>query len=148
MKKLGIALSAAAMVVVPIAAAAPASAALPRCTTTTDVFFTGGRSYFWAHGVPSTSSQGECAMGSSTSYNPAAASLQEALRNCNGFTSLTVDGKYGSNTTAAVREIQRRTGLSQDGVYGPNTQMKIKWHVTERDQATGREANYCGYITP
>lgn len=38
-----------------------------------------------------------------------------------GFSVLAVDGKYGSNTTRAVRQFQKWAGLTQDGVVGRDT---------------------------
>ena len=39
---------------------------------------------------------------------------------------LAVDGVYGRQTQAWVKEFQRRTKLSQDGVVGPKTHEKLK----------------------
>ena len=45
--------------------------------------------------------------------------IQEALNN-NGY-NLTVDGIWGDNTDAAVRDYQGKNGLTADGIYGVNT---------------------------
>lgn len=38
-----------------------------------------------------------------------------------GIPAVTVDGRYGSNTIAAVRAFQNAAGLWSDGAVGPNT---------------------------
>ena len=38
---------------------------------------------------------------------------------------LTVDGAFGGNTTARVREFQRNNNLAVDGVVGPNTRARL-----------------------
>jgi hypothetical protein len=55
--------------------------------------------------------------------------LQDALRRCNGQTSLAVDGIFGRLTSDAVKRVQRAHGLSQDGVYGPNTRDAMTWPI-------------------
>lgn len=49
--------------------------------------------------------------------------LQQTL-NQNGY-SLAIDGVYGNNTMAAVRDYQRKNGLSADGVFGSQTSGKL-----------------------
>lgn len=52
-----------------------------------------------------------------------------AYRNSVGYmprVMLAVDGDYGKQTAAWVREFQRRTGLSQDGIVGTKTLAKMK----------------------
>jgi peptidoglycan hydrolase-like protein with peptidoglycan-binding domain len=39
---------------------------------------------------------------------------------------LEVDGNFGGQTEAWVKEFQRRTGLKQDGVVGPKTFSKMR----------------------
>lgn len=55
--------------------------------------------------------------------------LQSALNRA-GY-SLTVDGIYGSKTTSAVKEFQKKYGLTQDGVAGPNTWNKLSNFMLE-----------------
>lgn len=50
--------------------------------------------------------------------------VQKALRK-QGYSKQTVDGYYGDQTAANVRDFQRRTGLVQDGLAGPITLKKL-----------------------
>ncbi|GAA1552414.1 peptidoglycan-binding domain-containing protein [Kribbella lupini] len=54
--------------------------------------------------------------------------LQRNLNYCYG-SKLTVDGRYGSKTQAAVAAVQRRHGLTADGVYGPATRSAMNWRL-------------------
>ena len=45
----------------------------------------------------------------------------QALLNAKHGSSLAVDGSFGANTDAAVRQLQQSAGLEIDGVVGPNT---------------------------
>jgi peptidoglycan hydrolase-like protein with peptidoglycan-binding domain len=56
---------------------------------------------------------------SSYSSNPTKA-IQLLLNNKNSA-GLTVDGSFGSKTTAAVKAFQKAKGITQDGVVGPTT---------------------------
>ncbi|WP_027481295.1 peptidoglycan-binding domain-containing protein [Deinococcus pimensis] len=53
--------------------------------------------------------------------NNAVRAVQDQLRSGYGYTSVTVDGAFGSATDAAVRDFQSKRGLSADGVVGLNT---------------------------
>ncbi len=46
--------------------------------------------------------------------------IQQRLRDW-GYYTYTIDGIYGSRTTAAVKKFQKARGLTVDGVCGPNT---------------------------
>ncbi len=46
--------------------------------------------------------------------------IQQRLRD-GGYYTYTIDGIYGSRTTAAVKKFQKARGLTVDGVCGPNT---------------------------
>ena len=46
--------------------------------------------------------------------------LQRAL-NAAVDAGLTIDGKFGANTTAAAKRYQTAAGLTADGIVGPNT---------------------------
>ncbi|MGP9034893.1 peptidoglycan-binding domain-containing protein [Glutamicibacter mysorens] len=50
--------------------------------------------------------------------------VQQALRD-EGYTRQIVDGYYGDQTAANVRDYQRRVGLTQDGLAGPKTLKKL-----------------------
>ncbi len=50
--------------------------------------------------------------------------LQDAL-NAMGYSTRTLDGKFGPNTETALRAYQRRVGLTADGICGCNTWKKI-----------------------
>jgi peptidoglycan hydrolase-like protein with peptidoglycan-binding domain len=42
---------------------------------------------------------------------------------------LTLDGDFGSKTTAAVKTFQRKMNLSADGIVGPNTRVAVCGHT-------------------
>ena len=50
--------------------------------------------------------------------------LQDAL-NALGYTTYTLDGRFGANTERAVRAFQNNFGLSVDGIVGCNTWKKL-----------------------
>lgn len=50
--------------------------------------------------------------------------VQQALRN-EGYTKQVIDGYDGDQTTANVRDYQKRVGLVADGVAGPTTRKKL-----------------------
>lgn len=50
--------------------------------------------------------------------------LQDAL-NALGYSTITLDGIFGSNTESALRKFQRANGLTSDGICGCNTWRKI-----------------------
>lgn len=56
--------------------------------------------------------------------NNAVRAVQDQLRSGYGYTSLTVDGVFGTGTLNAVKDFQSKRGLSADGVVGLNT-----WHA-------------------
>ena len=55
--------------------------------------------------------------------NNAVRAVQDQLRSGYGYSSVIVDGVFGSGTGTAVRDFQTKRGLSADGVVGLNT-----WH--------------------
>lgn len=57
------------------------------------------------------------------SYGEDVKTVQAALNN-SGY-KLTVDGIYGKNTEAAVKDYQSKNGLAADGVIGPKTTAKL-----------------------
>jgi len=63
--------------------------------------------------------------------------LQQALINA-GYSvgSTGADGKYGSNTQAAVKAYQKANGLSVDGIAGNQTQSSLYGSGTQQTQAT------------
>lgn len=44
---------------------------------------------------------------------------------------ISVDGKFGQNTEAAIKAFQRLMGLTEDGILGPKTRLKIKERLEE-----------------
>jgi peptidoglycan hydrolase-like protein with peptidoglycan-binding domain len=50
--------------------------------------------------------------------------LQDAL-NALGYSTKTLDGKFGANTENALKAYQQRVGLTADGICGCNTWKKI-----------------------
>jgi peptidoglycan hydrolase-like protein with peptidoglycan-binding domain len=121
------------LIVVP---AAPASAALPPCfdfstvgfvsTNPVAVFATHRptitrQSNFNAPNINCTLRQGDGGAGVFI--------LQDALRKCNGHTTLAIDAQFGTLTRNAVIWEQARRGLTVDGIYGPQTRDAILWPV-------------------
>ncbi|MEV6282381.1 peptidoglycan-binding domain-containing protein [Kribbella sp. NPDC051770] len=65
--------------------------------------------------------------------------LQRNLNYCYG-SKLTVDGVYGSNTRAVVKQVQQRHKLAADGIYGPATRSAMNWrlyHLAKRIWSSG-----------
>jgi murein L,D-transpeptidase YcbB/YkuD len=54
--------------------------------------------------------------------------LQRNLNYCYG-SHLTVDGIYGSNTRAVVKQVQVRHHITADGIYGPQTRSAMNWRM-------------------
>jgi murein L,D-transpeptidase YcbB/YkuD len=54
--------------------------------------------------------------------------LQRNLNYCYG-SDLTVDGIYGSNTRAVVKQVQFRHHIAADGIYGPQTRSAMNWRM-------------------
>ncbi|MFC0628820.1 peptidoglycan-binding domain-containing protein [Kribbella deserti] len=67
----------------------------------------------------------------STPFGDPAGAIKALQRNLNYCyrAGLTIDGKYGARTFAAVKEAQRRHGLTVDGVYGPRTLAGMNWRL-------------------
>jgi hypothetical protein len=68
--------------------------------------------------------------GSQTAGDPDTAirTLQRNLNYCYG-SHLAVDGIYGSNTRAVVKQVQRRHHITADGIYGPQTRSAMNWRM-------------------
>jgi peptidoglycan hydrolase-like protein with peptidoglycan-binding domain len=68
--------------------------------------------------------------GSQTSGDPDTAirTLQRNLNYCYG-SHLAVDGIYGSNTRAVVKQVQMRHHITADGIYGPQTRSAMNWRM-------------------
>jgi peptidoglycan hydrolase-like protein with peptidoglycan-binding domain len=63
-------------------------------------------------------------------FDPEIFSIQYLLQ-AEGY-SLTADGKFGSQTAAAVKSFQQSKGLTADGIVGPNTwQALIQGHTVK-----------------
>jgi peptidoglycan hydrolase-like protein with peptidoglycan-binding domain len=77
----------------------------------------------------------ECSMSEGEGDSDAVAALQDALVRCNGQ-SVTVDGNYGPQTTAAVAAVQAQNGLDADGTYGTDTMRAMSWPVSTSSGVT------------
>jgi murein L,D-transpeptidase YcbB/YkuD len=68
--------------------------------------------------------------GSQTAGDPDTAirTLQRNLNYCYG-SHLAVDGIYGSNTRAVVKQVQMRHHITADGIYGPQTRSAMNWRM-------------------
>jgi peptidoglycan hydrolase-like protein with peptidoglycan-binding domain len=56
---------------------------------------------------------------------PAVATLQQVMTRL-GYYSGPIDGVYGEETTAAVKEMQTALGVTADGIYGEETHASLK----------------------
>ncbi|MFC6159134.1 peptidoglycan-binding domain-containing protein [Kribbella jiaozuonensis] len=54
--------------------------------------------------------------------------LQRNLNFCYG-SKLAIDGIYGSNTRAVIKQVQRKHHLVVDGIYGPKTRSAMNWRL-------------------
>ncbi len=99
--------------------AAPAFASTPVCTSyRTGVQAPSG--FFLV--LPTTSAGSTNCYLAKGDNSSAVRILQDALKQCNGYPSLAVDGDFGPATKAAVLGVQQNHHLSsQDGVYGAQT---------------------------
>jgi peptidoglycan hydrolase-like protein with peptidoglycan-binding domain len=52
--------------------------------------------------------------------------LQKHLKELGYYTG-SLDGKYGPNTTAAVKALQTASGIKADGVVGPQTYYRLAY---------------------
>jgi peptidoglycan hydrolase-like protein with peptidoglycan-binding domain len=105
-----------------VATAAPASA-LPTCLGVSAYQGPGGQ-YFRPTTADNTRDI-NCVLGLG-SRSRAVNYLQFSLVMCYGQ-QIGVDGIYGSQTAAAVRNVQRVHGIPADGVFGPVTNLKMFW---------------------
>lgn len=74
-----------------------------------------------------------CGMESGAGDDEAVAVLQQALAQCHGQ-AVTVDGRYGPQTAAAVAAVQQQAGLAPDGEYDPATMAAMQWPVAGASQ--------------
>lgn len=65
--------------------------------------------------------------------------IQRTLKNKLGYSKIVPKGVWGSNTTKAVKDFQRRMGLPQSGNYGIKTHARLKGHMSEVDRALLRK---------
>ena len=68
------------------------------------------------------------------SKNDDVTELQNLLKN-NGYKDLAIDGNFGSQTQAAVKDYQEKKGLAVDGIVGPNT-----WAALTKDKNSAQTA--------
>lgn len=77
--------------------------------------------------------------------------LQKRLKNL-GYYDGSLDGDYGAETIAAVKNFQKQNGLSADGKAGTDTLNKIYLSTTDKATSTGNAASSgtvasTGYVT-
>lgn len=86
-------------------------------------------------------------------YNPppggmTTSQIQQALNNAGAAPALTVDGKYGSLTRAAVVSFQHDHNLTQDGKAGPLTQTALRPYLTGASTPSAATAVPASYVAP
>ena len=125
----------------PVAVSAPAQAALPFCTSSSQVSLRISSSY-WYTRVPTRSGDYNCQLGYG-SANAGVTALQTSLKRCNVKSAISADGIYGSATRSAVVAFQRwynaqsgHPDIAVDGIYGPGTGMAMKWSLTRGTSQT------------
>lgn len=88
-----------------------------------------------------SSASSSCVMSVGEGDEDAVVVLQDALARCNRE-NVAVDGEYGSQTAAAVADVQQRAGITADGEYGPATLQVMRWPTTSgTDCARGASAS-------
>ncbi|ONI71385.1 hypothetical protein BWI15_14445 [Kribbella sp. ALI-6-A] len=141
-RRVAVAVSAAAVAAVPLTAAVTSASAAPQALWQCEqVYNKTVNSAGWT--VPALSLWEESSTNCNLKYgdlpyrdpsnpfgNPASAikALQTNLNYCYGA-KLTVDGRYGSATRTAVTTVQKRHGITADGVYGPATRSAMNWRL-------------------
>jgi len=140
LRKASVALAVAALGVTPLVAAvssASAAAALSQCDDAVFKSVGGGWQVFVPGEWESTSTTCNLKLGDNPHRDPknpfgaparAIQALQSNLNYCYGY-KLAKDGKYGANTAAAVKAVQKKLKLPADGIYGPNTRSAINWRM-------------------
>lgn len=89
--------------------------------------------------VTEASSSGSTSTGTSGTYRPGdqgsgVKTVQKALQSLKLYTG-SIDGVYGSGTTAAVKAFQKKHKLTQDGVAGPKTLALLLGDGSESSEA-------------
>lgn len=119
-----------------LATSTRADAATPGCKETSLYYKIGPRTPTRIAHVPSTGTnnyQTNCILKQTDSKvkNVATNALQKTLRLCY-YQNITIDGLFGPNTKAALKNAQKSSGLTGsqvDGIYGPVTSRKLRWHT-------------------
>lgn len=83
--------------------------------------------------APSSGNGGKGGTGGELTYNASVAKLQQLLNEVFGE-DLSVDGKYGPGTTAAVKRLQTKIGAGSDGKYGDTTARKLESYLKKMAQ--------------
>jgi hypothetical protein len=102
--------------------------ALPACDGTALFSADGGAVRLPVAGPVAPFASPACQLGGSGGAAEAVRVLQHALARCNGRP-VAVDGRYGSQTAAAVRAVQEQHGIGLDGLYGPETRAVMGWPI-------------------
>lgn len=104
--------------------AGPAAAAVPVCSELWQV-----RSASWAYlnfiPTPPGGNSNYCNLKNGNT-GVGVRGLQRTLNQCYGK-HLSIDGQFGDNTEAALRDVQGRIGVGVDGQFGPQTSSHMKW---------------------
>lgn len=125
-----------------VVAASPtaAAAATPKCNAEWYFKSSSGDFNVWAPAYKSGSSYTKVCTLSQGNSGSGVASLQQAMKQCNGFSSISVDGSFGDETWFDLYLLQASLKITADGIYGSQTRGAMKFPLASDgpDTSCGR----------